>query len=282
MKLAFALCATLLSSTLLAAQNPLQQAIDGDHRIAEHKARDIYRHPAETLEFFQIKPGQTVVEITPGSWQWYTEILAPYVGSKGTLYAASPRTGVSRPSAQMLAQMTDEQKARLAKTPQKLPIVAKFERHPSIFANTRLVKFNSGENILDVPAGSADRVLTFRNVHNWMGKPGSAETAFVLFYKALKPGGMLGVVEHRASEGTSREKTLQSGYVTTEQVIKYARDAGFELAASSEVNANPKDSKDYQRGVWALPPRLWANDGNNEKYKAIGESDRMTLLFKKP
>ncbi|MDM3871725.1 methyltransferase [Porticoccus sp. W117] len=276
MKLIVTLATALVATSLAADDQALQRAIDGNHRIAEHKARDQYRHPAQTLEFFRIKPGQTVVEITPGSWQWYTEILAPYLGKSGTLYAASGQTEPFQPTEEMLSKLNEEQrKMALARAKQKLPIIQKFEKHPKVFANAKLVKFNPFEDVLDVPAGSADRVLTFRNVHSWTGQPGGGEKAFALFAKALKPGGLLGVVEHRA------DKASGQGYVTVSDVVKLAEGAGFRLIDTSEVNANPKDSKDYARGVWALPPRLWANDGNNEKYIAIGESDRMTLLFEK-
>ncbi|MGS2724686.1 class I SAM-dependent methyltransferase [Porticoccus sp. GXU_MW_L64] len=276
MKLAFALTVAMLSPALMADDSALRKAINGDHRIAEHRARDKYRNPAETLTFFQVEPGQTVVEIYPGSWQWYTEILAPYLGKKGTLYAAAARTENLAPSKEQLAQLTKEQrKQAIEASKQKLPIVQKFERYPRVFANTKLVKFSPTENILDVPAGVADRVLTFRNVHSWTRHPGGGENAFVLFAKALKPGGLLGVVEHRADRESGK------GYVTVSDTVRLAEQAGLRLIATSEINANPKDSKDYERGVWALPPRLWANDGQDEKYKAIGESDRMTLLFEK-
>lgn len=135
---------------------------------------------------------------------------------------------------------------------------------------------------LDIaPRGSADMVLTFRNAHNW-AKAGNAEAMFEAFYAALKPGGVLGVVDHRAKPGTPFQRQIDTGYLTEEYVIGLAQKAGFRLAAKSQINANPRDDTDHPRGVWTLPPTLALGDKDRDKYLAIGESDRMTLKFVKP
>ncbi|MDP5210048.1 class I SAM-dependent methyltransferase [Microbulbifer sp. 2205BS26-8] len=242
----------------------LDSVVKGDHRSEETSARDQYRHPVETLKFIGIKPEMTVVEITPGGG-WYTEILGPYLSEKGKLYAAHfPEDSESDYYQRSLKRF----KKKLASDEKAYKRIVVTEFSPQ-----------TGREI--APAGSADAVVTFRNVHNWMYR-GYEDKAFASFFAALKPGGVLGVVEHRAKHGTSMEEMIKSGYVTQDYVIAVAKKAGFELEESSEVNANPKDTARHPKGVWTLPPSLRLGDEDKEKYLAIGESDRMTLRFRKP
>ncbi|MEZ5530062.1 MAG: methyltransferase [Porticoccaceae bacterium] len=236
---------------------------DSAHRTAAFVARDVWRHPVETLAFFEVQPGMNVVEIWPGAG-WYTEILAPLVG-EGEFYAAHFPSGIG---VEFYDLSRKDFEAKLAADPQ-------------VYGRVKLATFDPSRKLLDVPEGSADRVLTFRNVHNWLRSDSEAE-AFRLFFRALKPGGILGVVEHRAKENTCRPQMVTSGYVTEDYVIELARDAGFVLEGKSEINANPRDRTIYPAGVWTLPPTLRLGDQDRDKYLAIGESDRMALKFRKP
>jgi predicted methyltransferase len=242
------------------AQSQLRAAVASPTRTAANVARDRYRHPVETLSFFGVKPTDTVVEITPGGG-WYTEILAPYLAQGGGTYvaAASDRglNGVRK-------LMTDQPAAFGKVQSANFPILAGAEGTP-------------------VAPGSADVVVTFRNIHNWImaETPYDAE-AFKQMYAMLKPGGTLGVVEHRLPESADKAREQKSGYVKTSTVKGLAQAAGFKLAASSEINANPKDTTDHPEGVWTLPPTYELGDKDRAKYAAIGESDRMTLKFVKP
>jgi predicted methyltransferase len=242
----------------------LKAVIAGSHRAQADKARDQYRHPLETLTWFGIKDNMTVVELFPGGG-WYTDILAPFLKERGVYYAAGfdPESDVEymRKGAQRFKEKIDANAEMLGKT--KITILAP----PTKTAIA--------------PDGSADMVLTFRNVHNWMAG-GQAEAVFQAMYKALKPGGILGVVEHRGNPNVAQDPKAASGYVREDYVIKLAQDAGFKLVDRSEINANSKDTKDYAQGVWTLPPVLRLKDVDKEKYLAIGESDRMTLKFVKP
>ena len=242
----------------------LQQAISGKQRPAEHKARDKYRHPLKTLEFFDVKDDMTVVEIWPGEG-WYTEILAPYLRDKGKLYAAHFSSDANQPY----------YKKGLKN------YVKKMHKRPRIYSKVELTVLQPPELLKIAPDGSADRVLTFRNVHNWM-KNNQAAAVFRAMYKALKPGGILGVVEHRNSTLKPQDTRAESGYVSEDYVIALARNAGFEFLEKSEINANSKDTKDYPAGVWTLPPTLALKNKDRDKYLAIGESDRMTIKFVKP
>jgi predicted methyltransferase len=247
----------------------LQDVIDGDHRAAEHKARDAFRHPAATLTFFGLDANQTVIEITPGGG-WYTEILAPAVKGEGKLIAAivDPTTASSERAQEYYSKGNQSFRDKLAAAPEH-------------YGEVEIVEYNSAEPSFGAE-GSADMVVTFRNVHNWTGA-GNDQAMFNGFYKALKPGGVLGVVEHRAADGTSAEDSSKSGYLTEAYVIGLAEAAGFQLADKSEINANPNDTKDHPNGVWNLPPVLRVAEGEDKaKYEAIGESDRMTLKFVKP
>ncbi|MBX3697561.1 MAG: methyltransferase domain-containing protein [Dokdonella sp.] len=242
------------------AEDALANVLAGSWRSAGDKARDEYRHPKATLEFFGVKPGQTLVEITPGGG-WYTEILAPLLKGNGTYIAAYPADSTSD-----YAKRNNEKfRAMLVSDPEHL-------------GEAKTVEYDVNAPKLG-PDGSADVVLTFRNVHNWGDK---APLMFQAFNAVLKPGGTLGVVDHRAADNATPESLKKSGYMLTDAVVKLATDAGFKLVEQSEINANPKDTKDYERGVWTLPPTLTLGDVDRDKYLAIGESDRMTLKFVKP
>ena len=243
----------------------LQNAIEGNHRLEQQKNRDQFRHPFETLNFFEVEPNMTVVEIWPGGSGWYTEILAPYLKGKGILYAAQFSANTD------IAYYT----MNLQKFKSKLLA------QPAIFNKVIVTTLQPPQFLNIAPNGSADRVLTFRNVHNWM-KSGQAETVFKAMHKVLKKGGILGLVEHRSSAETNHDPHAKSGYVAEAYVISLAEKAGFKLLAKSEINANLKDTTNHSKGVWTLPPSLKLKDQNREKYLAIGESDRMTLKFIKP
>ena len=251
-------CAPVQSAAVV-DPGPLRLAVAAPTRTAANVARDQYRHPVETLAFLGVRPSDTVVEIWPGGG-WYSEILAPYLAQGGGTYigAASERglTGLRK-------------------------LVA---AQPAAFAGVRTATFP----VLDaggtpVAPGSADVVLTFRNVHNWMmGDKPFERQAFAQMYAMLKPGGTLGVVEHRLPENADAAREKSSGYVKTSTVRRLAEEAGFRLVASSEINANPRDTADYPEGVWTLPPNFALKDKDRARYAAIGESDRMTLKFVKP
>jgi predicted methyltransferase len=249
-----------------AAADPLAAAIASPVRTPKFTARDVYRHPLETLRFFGLRPDQTVVEIWPGRG-WYMEILAPYLHDDGKYYAAIEATDVAGASREAKENAAFLRK-RIASDPAHFGKVIVTELHPPQLTEI-------------CPPGTADLVLTFRNVHNWIAA-GDQQAQFDAFFKALKPGGMLGVVEHRARPGTSLEEMSKSGYVDEAYLRKLAGAAGFRFEAASPINDNPKDTKDYTEGVWTLPPTLELGDKDRAKYLAIGESDRMTLKFVKP
>lgn len=246
------------------ADSALDSALAGEHRSEANRARDAYRHPVETLGFFGIAPDMTVVELWPGRG-WYTEVLAPYLRDKGKLYAAH-----------FPAQSNVEyyQKGLAA-------FKAMLAANPALYDRVVLTELGPPDSVAVAPAASADAVLTFRNMHNWMGQGNDVKVMQAAF-AALKPGGVLGVVEHRAAANATAEQVKDSGYMTEEMVIKAAEAAGFVLEAKSEINANPRDTRDHPKGVWTLPPSLALGDTDREKYVAIGESDRMTLRFRKP
>ncbi|MGX5729597.1 class I SAM-dependent methyltransferase [Pseudoxanthomonas beigongshangi] len=244
----------------------LDKAIKGDWRTPANVARDGYRHPAETLSFFGLKPSQTVVEITPGGG-WYSEILAPYLRERGQYVAA-----IVDPAAVAPGGGRDYQQRS------KDGLEKKFAASPTLYDKTTVVAYSPSAPVFGAPA-SADLVLTFRNVHNWRSA-GQAEGMFKGFFDVLKPGGVLGVVEHRAKRDVPADDN--SGYVGEAQVIALAEAAGFRLDGKTEVNANPRDTKDHPNGVWTLPPSNNHDPKDAAKYQAIGESDRMTLRFVKP
>ena len=260
-------CLALVSAGASAEQSPaqderLKDVIAGDHRSADNAARDTYRHPYETLTFFGIRPDMTVVEIYPGRG-WYTEILAPYLKENGTLYAAEAPSDPSYEALQRSLEAFDK----------------KLKDAPELYGEVKRTTVTTDGDI--APAESSDLIVTFRNTHSFM-RAGTADASFAAMYKALKPGGVLGVVQHRGDPKVTQDPKAASGYVNEDYVIALAEKAGFELAGKSEVNANPKDTKDYPKGVWTLPPSYRLADEDREKYAAIGESDRMTLKFVKP
>jgi len=237
----------------------LDQAIDGKHRSEQNKARDNYRHPKETLHFFGFEPTMTVVEITPGGG-WYTEILAPALKGHGKLYGAHyPNTGEDNYYSNSRKKLED----KLASD--------------SIYSEVELTDFVPRKQSILAPKGTADLVLTFRNLHNWQ-EDGTLQV-FKDAYAALKKGGVLGVVEHRMPKDQILAENMRSGYFPEALTVKLALKAGFTLAESSEINANPKDLAKHPKGVWTLPPSLALGDKDKAKYLAIGESDRMTLKF---
>lgn len=251
-------------TTAHAATDGLGQVIAGEHRSTENRARDGARHPAQTLGFLGIRPDMTVVELWPGAG-WYTEILAPWLREHGKLYTAH------------FPLQTDQDYYRRGRS----AFDAKLAAQPALYDRVTVTELAPPDALAIAPAGSVDAVLTFRNMHNWYAQ-GAEVAVLKAAFTALKPGGVLGVVDHRASAGTSAEQMKKSGYLTEEAVIAAARAAGFELEERSEVNANPRDSHDHPKGVWTLPPTLAMGDVDRDQYLAIGESDRMTLRFRKP
>ena len=236
----------------------LMYAIESDERDPENILRDSFRNPYETLSFFELNPSMVVVELSPGRG-WYTEILANFLSTRGQLIAAHFDKNTTNNYLKKMRQNFEE----------KL-------NSSSIYKNVKLVGLYSE---LSDPE-SVDAVLTFRNLHNWIGS--SMDIIFSNSYSALKPGGIFGVVEHRAKEGTAIEEMKKSGYVTESYAIELAEKHGFKLVSRSEINSNSKDTKNHPEGVWTLPPVLRLKEKDRNKYLAIGESDRMTLLFKKP
>ena len=243
-------------------QEDFGKLLSESHRRPGNVARDPYRHPAETLAFFGVREASTVVEILPGSGGYYMEILAPYLAAKGRYIAANRDELAVSPYREDHQRLLDRLKAE-----------------PALYGKVQVTKFNAGLHEI-APAGSADFVLTFRNLHNWIER-GEAEGALRAFHKALKPGGVLGVVDHRGRSDRSQEAQMKSGYVREDYAIALIEKAGFALAGRSEVNANPKDSKDHPEGVWTLPPTYRLKDQDRARYAAIGESDRFTLKFVK-
>ena len=245
-------------------EDNLIQAIDNPMRKEENQKRDVYRNPKETLSFFGITRKMKVLEIIPGRG-WYTEIIAPYVAEEGKFYAAhfSPNSNLNY-AARSLEGFEEKMTAE-----------------SEIYGKVTIRHIDPPHEVIIAPPESADIAMTFRNVHNWI-MVGQELEYFETFYAALKPGGILGVVEHRALPGASIEVMETSGYVTEDYVKEIAAKAGFEFVDSSEINANPKDLTEYPGGVWSLPPSYRLGDQNRDHYTAIGESDRMTLKFVKP
>jgi predicted methyltransferase len=253
----------MMAAPNVAAAAKIDTVLAGDWRSDKNKARDQYRHPKQTLLFFGVKPNQTVIELVPGGG-WYTEVLAPLLKDNGHYIAA-----IFKPKATTGEAASDKSGLR-----------AKIAGDQAHYAGAQVVEFDGKAPVFGAPA-SADVVLTFRNVHNWTDD-GNAAEMFKAMFAVLKPGGTLGIVDHRAKPGTTLAANKDSGYLPEDVVIKLATDAGFKLAGKSEINANPKDTKDYPKGVWTLPPVLALKDQDKDEYLAIGESDRMTIKFIKP
>jgi len=274
-KLALLLAATSMFLSLNATAQtdaPTSAALDaalaGSHRSDRNKARDQFRHPKETLSFFGLRRDMTVVEIWPGGG-WYTEVLAPVLKGKGKLYAAQYG---SNPA-------FDYQRNENAALQEKA------KKNPDVFGEVQFTALWAPNELAIAPAGTADMVLTFRNVHNWLAPDYKQDPAkmFGAFFTALKPGGILGVVDHRWPDPKTEDPKAAKGYVSEERVISLAKAAGFELVGRSDVNRNPKDTHDYKNGVWTLLPDLSVPAGEDrQKYIDIGESDRLTLKFRKP
>ena len=268
------LAAALMAVTSLAGAAPattrtsgadlakLVSVVNGDQRSAANKARDKYRHPVETLAFFGIRPNMTVVELWPFGG-WYTEIIAPYLKGTGTYYAAA-----QDPSSN--DKEDKELNARLK---------ALLDSRPDLYGEVKWSVLAKGKYNI-APDGSADMVVTFRNIHNWVWS-GYEKEVFAAAFRALKPGGILGVEEHRNNNPQEKPGNDQA-YTGEDYAIKLIESAGFKLVGRSNINNNPKDTKDYPKGVWTLPPSYAEGDKDRAKYAAIGESDRFTLKFVKP
>ena len=250
------------SPAFAADDSRLKEIISGDHRAADDKARDRYRHPYETLEFFGIREDMTVVEVYPGAG-WYTQILAPYLKEKGKLIEA------------VYDQNPETQKTWMAEYNKKFS--DRYVGKTELYGDITLVDMAPPDRVELAPPGSVDMVLDFRNAHNWL--PWGADEVAAGWFKALKKGGVVGLIAHRMDEGKPYDS--ENGYVHQQTIVDLMLKNGFELAASSEVNGNPKDTKDHSEGVWTLPPGLALGEEKSEKYLAIGESDRMTLKFVK-
>jgi predicted methyltransferase len=246
---------------------PSAQALDNiladPHRPEADRARDGYRHPKDTLLFFGLRPEMTVLEVWPEPG-WYTDIIAPLVRDRGKYFAAVIEPD---PTSRYITARLEAYRNKLTSD-------------PTLYGNPTLVTFPSNGGDV-VPPGSVDLVVSFRNLHNWMAA-GTARQALATIFKALKPGGVLGVVDHRGNPAVTQDPQAKSGYVTESYAIELIQAQGFRLVGNSEVNANPKDTKDYEQGVWTLPPTYRLGDKDRERYAEIGESDRFTLKFEKP
>lgn len=261
--LAVSSCASHQSSRVETSAS-LDTILADGHRSDANRARDTWRHPKETLLFFGLRPEMNVVEVWPDPTGWYTEVVAPLVREKGRYYGAVLDAA---PGVASQEKRVSDYKAKLAAT-------------PALYDKVTVVPFyTDGRDT--VPPGSVDMILTFRNIHNWMARD-SAEKAFASMYRALKPGGVLGVEEHRGRPDVTQDPKAKAGYVNERYAIDLIQAQGFRLVATSEINENPKDPKDYELGVWVLPPTYRLGDKDREKYTAIGESDRFTLKFVKP
>jgi len=272
-KFAIAILSTALvcSTQLVSAMDSefisrLETALHGDHRSDKNKARNKYRNPLGTLAFFGLKPDMTVLEIAPGGG-WYTEVLAPAMRDTGTYIAGSYDVEVA-----------DQPKYRYR---QHAALLKQITEQPNLYGQIKVANYSPPQSRQLWAEDSVDMVLTFRSTHGLV-REGLIDDVYSDFFMVLKPGGILGVVQHRAPEGGDAVAWAKKGYVPESKVIQAAEKAGFVLDDKSEINANAKDLKDNDEGVWRLPPTLRLGDADREKYLAIGESDRMTLRFKKP
>lgn len=243
----------------------IDRVLRDDQRSDANRARDGWRHPKETLAFFGLRQDMTVMEVWPGGGGWYTEVLAPVLRERGRYIAASwdPKSESK--------YVQDNMKA----------FAAKLAARPDLYDRVTVTALQDPNELRPVEPGSMDMVLTFRNLHNWMSRE-AADRMLAAMYASLKPGGILGMVEHRGATGQPQDPLAKSGYVRTDHAIALAEKAGFELIGQSEINANPRDTKDHPNGVWSLPPTFRGGDADRERFAAIGESDRFTLRFRKP
>jgi predicted methyltransferase len=243
----------------------IRLAVENSQRSAKSQARDVYRHPVETLNFLGLRPNMNVVELWPGGG-WFTEILAPLLADKGKLTVTNfDPTSPDKDTAAGAKRFNE-----------------KLAANPKVFGKVQVATINPPTQLRLGSDGSADMVLTFRNIHNWVSAGYEAQV-YKAAFNVLKSGGILGVEEHRAAAGvTDGAKSADNGYMPEAYVIKQIEAAGFKLVSKSEINANPKDTKNYKGGVWTLPPTLALGQENRDKYLSIGESDRMTLKFVKP
>lgn len=241
-------------------EKSLDKVIAGNHRSDENKARDKYRHPKETLEFFGLRADMSVVEIWPGGGGWYQEILAPYLNDKGTYYSAGYDLSSTK-------EYTIKNNGRIA---------ARLASDPTLYGKVIVTELVPPEKVEISPAGSVDMVVSFRNFHNWQSG-GYERDVLKAVYAALKPGGIFGITDHRSEDPKEKD-----GYIKPSYLLEVAKEAGFVLVAESEVNANPKDSHHHEHGVWTLLPRLKGDKAGHDKMRAIGESDRLTYKFMKP
>lgn len=257
---------SLLSSSSVFA-DAISDAVNHENRSNKERSRDEYRNPQQTLRFFEVQPDMAVAEISPGGG-WYSSILAPLLNEKGQYYAA--HFYIEEGGNAYFRKSLDGFKQKISQDP--------------THKNTKVTAFHPTKATDFAPENSLDRVLTFRNVHNWYMQTGQEgiDSAFASFFKALKKGGVLGVVEHKLPESLPDDAQKSSGYMKQSVVIAAAEKAGFELLAESEVNLNPLDTTDHEKGVWTLPPSLRLGEKDRAKYLAIGESSRMTLKFVKP
>jgi len=246
----------------------LDSAIGGEHRSAANRARDKYRHPKQTLAFFGFRSDMTVVEIWPGGG-WYTEILAPALKENGTLYAA--QYSVNPPRAYQRRYFGE--------------FLTKAGKAPDVYGDVIITALDFPHQLEIAPRGTADLVLTFRNAHNWVAQgygEDSGQLAFKAMFDALRPGGVLGIVDHRWPDADDEDPGSANGYISEKRLIALAERAGFEFAGHSDVNRNPRDTHDHPEGVWTLPPTLALGDDDRDSYLAVGESDRLTIKFVKP
>lgn len=256
----------LLFTTTAVQADAIDDAVTGAHRSAEHRARDQWRHPAETLRFFGLRPDMQVVEIWPGRSGWYTEVLAPVLRDDGQLTVA------------VFGDQTDQFRDFMLKA--NAEFAEKLDGAPEVYEAVAVTSLWPPGQVFLAPPESQDMVLTFRNLHNWM-RWQQTEDVLAAIHAALKPGGILGVTDHRAPPGQEIDPEARSGYVDQEHAIALIEAAGFRLVERSEINANPKDTADHPAGVWTLPPTLARGEEDRDKYLAIGESDRFTLKFEK-
>lgn len=247
-------------------EDPLRAAINSKHRTPTYVGRDKARHPYDTLRFFGIQPHLTVVELTPGAG-WYTEILAPYLRDSGQYIGANYNPESDNAEYRKAAKILSK----------------KIAENPELYGKAKITVFEPPHLSEVAPPETADMVLTFRNMHNWVSSgPETVDTVLANVYKSLKPGGVFGVVDHRLPADRKFDEHASSGYLPEDYVIEVIEKAGFVFDAKSEINANPKDTANHPHGVWALPPTYRNQDMGRERYEAIGESDRMTLRFIKP